>query len=161
MKTTILTCVIFSLCFSYEISAQESLTTAGITASNISGSVSSTIGQTFNDTAISSAGSAAPGVQQAYEITESLGIDITEITLNVSIYPNPTTDYLNLTVGLSDYNKYRYELVDNSGKLLKAKSIGQSKTSIAMSSYPAAIYYLKVSKGGKAIKIFKVLKTDK
>ena len=160
MKSKIIS--IFVLGLSIQFYAQTSLNTAGDNSSGTNGNVTYSIGEAFYDTAISSTGSVAAGVQQPYEITETLGVDITEINLSLKIYPNPTPDILNLKVGFSDYKKYSYEISDGSGKLLTTKKpVIESQTSITMASYPAAIYYLKIMKEGKVIKIFKVLKTDK
>jgi len=154
--------IVFVVGFSIQSYAQESLNTAGNNTSGSNGNVTSSIGEVFYDTAISSTGSVAAGVQQPYEITETLGVDITEINLSLKIYPNPTPDILNLKVGFSDFKKYSYEISDGSGKLLITKKpVIESQTSIGMASYPAAIYYLKIMKEGKVIKIFKVLKSDK
>ena len=160
MKSIIIS--IFVVGFSIQSYAQASFNTAGNNTSGSNENVTSSIGEVFYDTAISSTGSVAAGVQQPYEITETLGIDITEINLSLKIYPNPTPDILNLKVGFSDFKKYSYEISDGSGKLLTTKNpVIESQTSIRMASYPAAIYYLKIMKDGKVIKIFKVLKTDK
>lgn len=160
MKTTIFA---FSLILinTVSISAQESINTASADMSNMTGSMTASVGQTFYETVFSSQGSAAAGVQQPYEITETLGTEIAEISLSLNIYPNPTQDILNLTLDFKNYNRYRYDIFDGGGKLVTGKSISQAKTSIPMSSFPAALYYLKVSIGGKVIKVFKVVKTDK
>lgn len=159
MKSLIIS--IFVVGFSMQSYAQSSINTTGNNVSGSNGNVTYSIGEVFYDTAISSTGSVAAGVQQPYEITETLGVDVTEINLSLKIYPNPTPDILNLKVGFNDYKKYNYEIFDGSGKSLITKPIRESQTSIRMASYPAAIYYLKIMKDGKVIKIFKVLKTDK
>lgn len=153
--------IVFVVGFSIQSYAQSSINASGGNSSESNGNVAYSIGEVFYDTASSPSGSVAAGVQQAYEITETLGIDITEINLSLKIYPNPTPDILNLKVGFNDYKKYHYELLEGSGKSLTSKTINESQTSIKMTSYPAGIYYLKVMKGGKVMKIFKVLKTDK
>lgn len=159
---TVLTIPSFLFFFlTIQISAQESINAGSSNLSGPDGSVTSSIGQTFYETSSSSAGSVSAGVQQSYEITGTLGSDITEINLNLKIYPIPTPDILHLKVGFNDYRKYRYDLFDGSGKILTGKSIYESETSITMATYSAAVYYLKVSKDGKVVKIFKVLKTDK
>ncbi|PZU88083.1 MAG: secretion protein [Chryseobacterium sp.] len=161
MKTTLITGCFLLLGFSIQVSAQESINASGNNSSGSSGSVTSSIGQSFYEAFTSSSGNVSTGVQQSYEITETLGTDIQEINLSFKIYPNPTPDILYLKVGFNDYKKYRYELFDGSGKVLTSKSVNESQASILMSSYPAAMYYLKVLKEGKVVKIFKVLKTDK
>lgn len=159
MKTTFFTLSLFLGSFSIQISAQETLNTSGNNMSGSAGSVTASIGQSFYETiSSSSVGSIKAGVQQSYEIIPTLGVGITEINLSLNIFPNPTTDILNLKVGFKDYRKYRYDLFDSSGKLLTGQPIDQSTTQITMTSYPASVYLLKISKEGKDIKIFKVLK---
>lgn len=161
MKTTFFTLSLFLVSFSIQVSGQESLNTSGTNMSGTAGSVTASLGQIFYTTTSSSLGSIAAGVQQSYEITATLGVDITEISLNLTIFPNPTADILNLKMGFKDYDKYRYDIFDGSGKLLTGQPILQAQTQIIMASYPASMYLLKISKEGKTIKIFKVLKTDK
>lgn len=161
MKTTLFTISLFLVSFSIQVSGQETLNTGGANMSGMIGNVTASLGQIFYETTSSSAGNVAAGVQLPYEITATLGVDITEISLNLNVFPNPTTDILNLKMGFKDYNKYRYDIFDGSGKQLASQPILQSQTQITMMSYPAGIYLLKISKEGKAIKIFKVLKTDK
>ncbi|WP_312764517.1 T9SS type A sorting domain-containing protein [Epilithonimonas sp.] len=161
MKTILTTGCFLLFGFSISISAQESINAAGVNLSGSNGKVTSSIGQTFYETSASSSGSVSAGAQQSYEITETLGSEIAEINLSLKIYPNPTPDILYLKVGFNDCRKYRYELFDGSGKVLTGRSVNEAQTSISMSSYPAAVYYLKIAKEGKVVKIFKVLKTDK
>lgn len=161
MKTTLFVYPLFLIGISASLSAQESINTAGADISNNSGSMTASVGQTFYETSFSGQGSASAGVQQPYEIIETLGTEIAEISLSLNIYPNPTQDVLNLTLDFKNYSSYRYDLFDGSGKLITGKTISQAKTSIQMAALPAAIYYLKVSLGGKVIKIFKVVKSDK
>lgn len=158
MKTTLFTLSLFLVSFSMKVSGQETLNTSGNNMSGTTGNVTASLGQVFYETASSSEGSITAGVQQPYEITATLGVNITEISLNLNIFPNPTTDILNLKMGFKDYDKYRYDLFDSSGKLLTSQPVLQTQTQIVMTSYPAAIYLLKISKEGKTIKIFKVLK---
>ncbi|MCS4304197.1 T9SS type A sorting domain-containing protein [Chryseobacterium sp. BIGb0232] len=158
MKTTFFTLSLFLVSFSIQISAQEIVNTSGNDMSGTTGNVAASVGQSFYETITSSAGSVAAGIQQPYEIIPTLGVDIVEINLNLAIFPNPTTDILNLKIGFKDYSKYHYDLFDGSGKLLTSQSITQPQTQITMTPYPASIYLLKISKEGKNIKIFKVLK---
>lgn len=158
MKTTFFTLSLFLVSFSIQISAQETLNTGGNNMSGTTGRATASIGQSFYETISSPVGSVTAGVQQSYEIIPTLGVKVTEINLSLSIFPNPTTDILNLKIGFKDYDKYHYDLFDSSGRLLIGKPISQSQTQITMTSYPAAMYLLKISKEGKDIKIFKVLK---
>lgn len=160
MKTTILTFSFFLFGMSV-LQAQTSVNSSGNTISSSVGDMTYSVGQTFQDFHSNSMVSISEGVQQPYEISATLGIDISEIRLNVKVFPNPTQDVLNLKVDFNDYNKYHYEVYDSSGKILISSSVKSKDTTLSIASYPSALYYLKVTKNGKPLKIFKVLKTDK
>jgi hypothetical protein len=160
MKSIIMTsCCVFSGVFLMH--AQSSPDSGGSNASGSSGTVTYSIGQTFYEPVKSLSGSTSPGAQQPYEISETLGQEIAEIGLSLKIYPNPTTDILNLRIDLNDYQKYSYELYDLGGRFLNKKPVAGKVTELSMSKYPSGTYLLKVSKGNTPVKIFKVIKTDK
>lgn len=141
--------------------AQSAPDSGGSTASGVSGSVSYSIGQTFYEAVVSSGGTVIPGVQQPFEISETLGADAAEIGLSLKIYPNPTTDILNLKIDFNDVKAYTYELYDYAGRFLGKSAVSKKVTELSMSKYPAGTYLLKISKRNNLIKIFKVIKNDK
>lgn len=158
MKTIITLLFVGSSSFFF---SQSTINASGSDASGTNGNVSSSIGQVFYESSGSLSGTVIPGVQQSYEILETLGMDIKEIGLNMKIYPNPTADVLNLSIAFNDYKSYSFELIDNSARLLITGNVKNANTSLLMTVYPAGIYILKVKKGGKLIKSFKVIKSDK
>lgn len=101
----------------------------------------------------------AEGVQQPYEISTVLGIDIPEIVLQLSAYPNPTTDVLNLVIGNYNYEDLSYQLYDVAGKLLLDGNIVDSSTALRMDPFAMATYYLTIADSQKPIKTFKIIKT--
>ena len=80
------------------------------------------------------------------------------INLNVSTYPNPTTDFLLLKVEYEDLKKLSYQLYDTNGKLLESKKLIGDETNIDMSNLLAATYFLKVTQKNKELKTFKIIK---
>ncbi len=137
--------------------AQETLPATGGNASGSGGSASYTVGQVAYSYS-SNGGSVTQGVQQSYVISIVLGTDKT-IRLNVAVYPNPTTDYLTLSVQDNNLNKaLSYILYDMQGKLLLSKAISGSNTTIEMANLRSAIYYLKVVDKESAVKTFKIIK---
>ena len=80
--------------------------------------MSYSIGQVFYITNTGSDGTVGQGVQQAYEISSTLGIEAYEaITLDLEIYPNPTVDYLTLDVKDFKFAELDYVLFDMRGNL--------------------------------------------
>ena len=82
------------------LQAQESINATGGIASGSGGSMSYSVGQIVYTTNTGTNGSVAQGVQQPYEISAVIGIEeFNGINLYVSVYPNPTSDYLTLSIG--------------------------------------------------------------
>jgi hypothetical protein len=139
-----------------ELYAQESPTTAGGEATGTGGTASYSVGQVVYTAATGTNGSLAQGVQQPYEISTTVGIKETAITLELSVYPNPTTDYLTLKV--EDNTELNYQLYDLQGKVIENKKVSSTRTSINVENLPNAIYFLNVVKNNQVVKTFKVIK---
>ena len=95
-------------------------------------------------------------MQQPYEISTTVGIKETAITLELSVYPNPTTDYLTLKV--DDFETLNFQLIDLQGKIIENKKVSSTTTSINVENLPKALYFLNVTKNNKVVKSFKIIK---
>ena len=146
------------------LQAQESINATGGNASGSVGSASYSVGQVVYTTNTGTSGSVAQGVQQPYEISVVTGLEEAKgINLSVSAYPNPTTDYLTLSIDASttlSIQSMSYQLYDMNGKLLQNEKISGSQTSIVMSNLVPATYFVKVVQGNKEVKTFKIIKTQ-
>jgi len=155
----ILVLATFAFYFSTQpVTAQTSTNAAGGNASGSGGSVSYSVGQVVYTTNTGTIGSVAHGVQQPYEISVETGIEVTEINLSVTAYPNPTRDFLQLRVEYQDFKDLSYQLYDMNGKLLQTKELIGTETQIDFSSYTPATYFVKVTQGNRELKIFKIIK---
>jgi hypothetical protein len=139
-----------------QINAQQAVVTSGGNALGNNGNISYSMGQ-VNYTTV---GSVVLGMQQPFEIQTLLGIENSNINLELNIYPNPTTSLLNLLV--KDYNSepIQYQLFDFNGRLLVDDKIIAASTIIQMEQYPNAVYLLKVLESNKEVKTFKIMKTN-
>jgi hypothetical protein len=148
------------LCFGmFGLQAQQVVTTSGGNASGSGGTVSYTVGQIVYTTNTGTNGSAAQGVQQPFEISVVTGIEeALGISLEIMVYPNPTTDFLTLSVDNFEASNLSYYLYDINGRLLETKKLEGKQTSIAMSNLVPATYFLKVSEGSKELRTFKIIK---
>ena len=142
------------------LQAQTSVNATGGNASGSGGSASYSVGQLAYTTNTGTNGSVSEGVQQPFEISVVTGIEeAKDIFLNVSAYPNPTTDYLELKVENLQLSELSYKLYDISGKVYQNKEIGNSITKIEMQNLPQGIYFIKViDTKNKEFKTFKILK---
>ena len=139
--------------------AQTAVPTTGGNASGGGGSASYSVGQVVYTTTANTYGSVAQGVQQPYEISVVTGLEEANgISLSVSAYPNPTTDFLNLKIENYDNTNLLYQLFNISGKLLETKKIENNETSIVMNDLAKATYFLKVIENNKEVKTFKIIK---
>jgi hypothetical protein len=139
--------------------AQSAVVAAGGDASGNGGSVSFSVGQPFYIQLNGSDGSVSQGLQQPYEISVSTALNQTHgIQLNMSVFPNPTTDFLTLTLGNDVSSNFEYYLYDINGKLMENKGITGNTTPIDMHNYHSSIYFLKVLQNSLEVKVFKIIK---
>lgn len=140
--------------------AQESVNVSGGDVTGSGGSVSYSIGQIDYITNTGSSGSVAQGVQQPYEIF-TIGIEESELNISLSVFPNPTTDNLNLQITEYNNEKLRYRLFDFQGKLLRDEQITTQQTQINAASLPSATYFIYVvNQVNKQVQSFKIIKTE-
>jgi len=137
--------------------AQDAVVTSGGNASGSGGTASFSIGQTVYTTNSNSSGTVAQGVQHAYEVFE-VGIKETTLNISLSVYPNPTTEYLTLSIGNYNNAAITYHVYDLQGKLILSGPIVSSKTTINMSELVVATYFVQVHQEGKVTQVFKVIK---
>lgn len=139
--------------------AQDSITASGGNATGVGGSSSYSIGQATYTSQTGSGGLITLGVQQPYEIVTLGKDDFTEISLVMSIYPNPTFDNPNLLVSDNKWTDLSYQLSDINGRILsKSKKITTSQTMVSMQELQQGIYFLAINSDNKTIKTFKIIK---
>jgi len=136
--------------------AQQTVTTTGSEATGTGGTASYTVGQVVYTTNTGTNGNVAQGVQQPFEISTTLGISETTINLELSVYPNPTTDFLTLKVEKTD--GLTYQLYDLQGKIIESKAVNSPSSNISLEAQPTSIYFLKVTKNKQIVKTFKIIK---
>jgi len=162
---------IFLLCLGLTaLKAQENISAGGGNGSGIGGSVSYSVGQIVYTTIKGTNSFIVQGVQQPYEISVISGIGITEgITLQYTVYPNPTTDILTLKIDGNSYIQYVVYLYNTNGNLLQSIKSESSEVRISMGRLSPGIYYLKVytsvvnpltglALDFKEVKTFKIIK---
>lgn len=154
----LLLCSVFIIVFS--ASAQQATVTTGGDATGSNGSSSYSIGQVAYRNATGTNGSINQGVQQPFEIFTLGDDDFPEIQLMMSVYPNPTTSFVTLTLQNYSLEKIHFELFDLNGRLIQSQSITTSETPIAMEHLASAVYLLNVMEQNKILKTFKIIKNN-
>ena len=138
--------------------AQQAILSAGGDASGSGGTASYSIGQSLYITNSGEAGSISQGVQQSYIIEAITGLDDLGISLNLTAYPNPTTDFIQLEIGSEMLTDISYHLYNMQGKLIVSKQLTEVQTGIDMTSLSSDTYILKVIQKNADIKTFKIIK---
>ena len=157
-KVIIFTLILLSFGLT-RLQAQEAIPTTGGNSSGSGGSASYTVGQVSYITNTGTTGTVAQGVQQPYEISIITGLpEYKSITLQCSVYPNPTTNFIMLHVENYMIKNLTYQLYDMNGKIIVTKKIDVIDTKIPMSDFKPATYYLIVTDNKKEVKTFKIIK---
>ena len=144
------------LLVSFGLQAQVSVNAAGGNAMGDGGSVSFSIVPMAFSANEGPNGSVTEGVQQPYEISV-LSVAEQAENISLSVYPNPSTDYLYLTTS-DEISGLSYQLFDMSGRLLKSEKIVANQTNIDMQDLVPATYFVKVNQGNETVKSFKIIK---
>lgn len=140
------------------LQAQDATTASGGDASGAGGSAAYSVGQVVYTSIETASGSVNQGVQQPYKVS-AIGINTNpDIDLLMSVYPNPSTTLINLSVQNMDLSTLSYQLFDVQGKLLVSQKITNSQTSIVMEEYATGSYFLNVINNQTELKSFKIIK---
>lgn len=140
--------------------AQSNTVVTGGNATGSGGLVNYTIGQIDYNNVNSAEGSASQGLQHAFEIS-TLGVDnFPAITLNMLVYPNPTTSKVTLKIENYNSKDLTYVMCDLQGRQLLSKKIVRTDSEISLDQYPMATYFLMVLDQNKTLKTFKIIKNN-
>lgn len=142
----------------FGLQAQDATTAAGGDASGSGGSASYSVGQPVYTSNTSASGNVNQGVQQPYEIIITSVNNNADINLMLSVYPNPSIDYINLVVGSKDLTNITFQLYDVQGKVLVNQKVTSSQTSIRMADFATGVYFLNVVDKNSEVKTFKIIK---
>lgn len=144
--------------YSFYSLSQESTNTSSTSIKSTDGNINYSIGQVFYSEQKSNEGKVNQGVQQANIIT-ALGIESLP-NINILIFPNPTTDKIQLKADKVEGKQLRYELVNNDGKCIAFSPINSEEVVIDMKILPVAVYYLNVIDEKNKLKSFKIIKNN-
>ncbi len=138
--------------------SQESVNTAGGDVISNEGSVSYSIGQVFYTSQENSSATIVQGVQHTYEVTQ-VGTNETSVNISVSVFPNPSTDYLTLEINDFGIETLSYQLRNMQGMLIKKEQIISQKTIISMEALSPATYILQITnEETNLVNSFKIIK---
>ena len=127
----LLKAIVFCLLITVEFTfAQAALTASGGEAVGGGGSLSYTIGQVDYIQASGSGGTASQGVQQPFTITVLGNDDFSSIELKAVVFPNPTTNYINLIISNVANESFSHRLFNMNKRLISRHDIINQETTI-------------------------------
>ena len=162
MKKSLILIVLFiSVCGVTALNAQvlhAVIGAAGGIATGTGGTAGFTVGQLVYTTNTGTNGSVAQGVQQPYEINVVSGInDIYGIDL-LSVYPNPTSNFMILKITINEISSPSYQICNINGSIIRTVKVSGPETTIDLATLKPAVYFLQVFAGNEIIKTFKITK---
>ena len=152
MKTLLTIFVAFLM--GYSVKAQSNIVTAGGNATNSTGSVSYSIGQIDFKYSSSADYSVSEGVQQTYSFDTALSINDIQYDFQLSIWPNPSADEMNLEFTTNYELPLSLTVTDVKGAVVASKSVTQGQYSFDVNTWAAGIYYVDLN-NGEAVNIIK------
>lgn len=142
------------------LQAQQSVTVSGGNAQSETGTISYAVGQSFGQTYVAQTGSLSEGVLQPFEISDITDVEHVNVHVNLSAYPNPTTNYLMLDISDELTPNMLYQIFTIDGKMVSQYSIRDNRTTIDLISAQSGVYLLKVFCDQELIKVFKIIKNQ-
>lgn len=137
---------------------QNAITSGGGTLTSENGIISYSVGQVSYQVLSCSDLEISQGVQQAFEITLISTIETVDIQSRISVFPNPTTEYLTIAFENLPDQPLHIELADLSGKVIYSKTILSQSSQIPVYSLSSGVYILAVRVNDKLIQSFKIIK---
>lgn len=159
MKKVVL--IMFITLCNLNVNAQQAIDATGGEATGSNGKASYSIGQVIFTTNSGTNGSVIQGVQQPYEISIVLSTEeVKGINLQLSVFPNPTSDFIMLEVKDYNFQTLNYQLYDITGKEFLNAETNKESTKIEIGNLSKAIYFLKITDKKKEVKTFKIIKNN-
>jgi hypothetical protein len=85
-------------------------------------------------------------------------VNVIDSKNEISAYPNPTTDYLNIrTTGLKTEN-LTFQIITMNGTILRGKKLPEEAPVVDLRGLSPAVYFVTVLEENKAVKTFKIIK---
>ena len=136
------------------VTAQEVVATQGDSYSNTSGSIDFTVGEVVINTGTDGSNSITQGFHQSN--WKFVGVEDHAPNYEVSIFPNPTEEVLNIKT--SKFENVKYTLYDTQGKLVLHGKLSAEQTTIQVRKMAAGSYSLVLNTGKQILKTYRLIK---
>ena len=139
----------------FAATAQEVVSSQGQTYSNANGSIDFTVGEVIINTGSNGTNDLTQGFHQTN--WNFLGVVDFAPDFEVTIFPNPTSDVLNIKSTI--YQDISYSLYDAQGKLVLKNVLSETVTQIQVNQLAPGAYSLSINDKKEQLKNFKLIKS--
>jgi len=139
----------------FAATAQEVVSSQGETYSNANGSIDFTVGEVIINTGSNGTNDLTQGFHQTN--WNFLGVQDFAPDFDVTIFPNPTSDVMNIKSTI--YQNLSYSLYDAQGKLVLKNVLSETVTQIQVNLLAPGAYSLSISDKNGQLKNFKLIKS--
>ena len=140
--TVLVSCITMSCVF-----AQSNIVTGGGNAASSTGSVSYSIGQIDFQYSSTADYSVSEGVQQTYSFDTALSINDIQYDFQLSIWPNPSADEMNIEFTTSYESPLSLTVTDVNGAVVAKRSVTQGQYNFDVNTWASGTYYISLSDG--------------
>jgi hypothetical protein len=139
---------------------QYNTISGGSTGTGSVGNSSFTIGQVFHITLTNKIASNSKGIRQALKVSAFKNENLSDILLDVNIFPNPTSANVVLKINNVPQEEFDYLLYDLLGRLIMSQKVKSNETIILMDKLVDGMYVLKVNRNNREVQTFKIIKNQ-
>lgn len=154
VKHTIALCSVLG---SFAVMGQSVVSSQGETYETTTGSISFTVGEVVIDTGTDGTNDLTQGFHQTN--WNFLELEDSDVSFEANVYPNPTSDILNIEVG--QFDEVQFALIDASGRIIQKGNLTDFITQIDVKQLEPGSYHVQLSDAqNNQLKNFKLLKQN-
>lgn len=147
-----------TLFFACSAFCQKSVVATGGSATSLAGTkISYSVGQVAMGTAQTTNFSVNEGVQQPIAVSELSIEEAMRLAVELNVYPNPSSNTLNIARTDDVTSKLDYQLITSDGVVVLSGVLEGQTTAVSLQSLPAAVYLLRVT-DGKQQRAYRIIK---
>lgn len=146
--------VLFSILGSLTVHGQEVVSSGGEHFETANGVISYTVGEVVIETGSDGSNDLTQGFHQTN--WNFAGLESFSDDLSAMVYPNPTSDVLNIEV--SQFESINYQLFDATGRIVRNGNLSELVTQVQVGHLEPGSYNLQLSRNNETLKNFKLIK---
>jgi hypothetical protein len=140
-----------------QLHAQQVVNNAGGIAKNSQYEISWGLGELAIHTFTSENYTITQGFHQSLLTVTGINEGI-EPGFEISVFPNPTQNFVNLELGANSPNNLEYQVYGQKGQLIERKPIHAQPVKVSFLDLAGGVYFIKVFMDDKKVKTFKIVK---